>query len=91
MLTMFSELQKYLDAKDRRQWIILLVMSLGAGLAQSLSLAVFNEAVAAYGRGEATSFRRAWRSSSATGSSTSSAEATCEWWSASAARPCTTT
>jgi putative ATP-binding cassette transporter len=53
MLTMFSELQKYLDADDRRQWIILLVMSLGAGLAQSLTLAVFNEAVAAYGRGEA--------------------------------------
>jgi putative ATP-binding cassette transporter len=53
MLATFSELQKYLDAEDRRQWIVLLVMSLAAGLAQSLTLAVFNEAVASHSRGEA--------------------------------------
>ena len=53
MLATFSELQKYFNAEDRRQWVVLLATSLAAGLAQSLTLAVFNDAVAVYGRGEA--------------------------------------
>ena len=52
MLNTFAELQRYLTADDRRQWLVLLGTSLAAGLAQSLTLAVFNEAVATYGRGE---------------------------------------
>lgn len=52
MLGTFAELQKYFNAEDRRQWMVLLVTSLAAGLAQSLTLAIFNEAVATYGRGE---------------------------------------
>ncbi len=52
MLKMFAELQAYFTAEDKRQWIILLVSSLAAGVAQSMSLAVFNAAVAAYGKGQ---------------------------------------
>jgi putative ATP-binding cassette transporter len=52
MLSTFRELQRYFTAEDRRQWLVLLATSLAAGLAQSLTLAVFNEAVAKYGRGE---------------------------------------
>ena len=53
MLNTFAELQRYFTAEDRRQWLVLLATSLSAGLAQSLTLAIFNEAVARYGRGEA--------------------------------------
>src|SRR4051812_646267 len=53
MLTTFAELQRYSTTEDRRQWVVLLATSLAAGLAQSLTLAVFNEAVAKYARGEA--------------------------------------
>jgi putative pyoverdin transport system ATP-binding/permease protein len=52
MLNTFAELQRYFTAEDRRQWLVLLGTSLAAGLAQSLTLAVFNEGVARYGRGE---------------------------------------
>ena len=52
MLHTFRELQRYFTAEDRRQWLVLLATSLAAGLAQSLTLALFNEAVAKYGRGE---------------------------------------
>src|SRR4051812_15979591 len=52
MLRTFIELQKYFTVEDRRQWVVLLATSLASGLAQSLTLAVFNEAVAAYGEGK---------------------------------------
>ncbi|HEX2829942.1 MAG TPA: cyclic peptide export ABC transporter [Burkholderiales bacterium] len=52
MLQTFRELQRYFTAEDRRQWLVLLASSLATGLAQSLTLALFNEAVAKYGRGE---------------------------------------
>lgn len=52
MLKTYSELQAYFTAEDKRQWVILLASSLGAGVAQSMSLAVFNGAVAAYGKGD---------------------------------------
>src|SRR5436190_10296300 len=53
MLKTFTELQTYFTTDDRRQWGVLLAFSLAAGLSQSLTLAVFNEAVAAYGEGRA--------------------------------------
>jgi putative ATP-binding cassette transporter len=51
MLAALSELQRYFTAEDRRQWLVLLGTSLAAGLAQSLTLAFFNHAVAVYGEG----------------------------------------
>lgn len=51
MLSAIGELQRYFTAEDRRQWLILLATSLAAGLAQSLTLAFFNHAVAVYGEG----------------------------------------
>jgi putative pyoverdin transport system ATP-binding/permease protein len=44
-------LQTYFTAEDKRQWVILLATSLTAGVAQSLTLAVINDAVATYGKG----------------------------------------
>jgi len=52
MLKTLSELQAYFTAEDKRQWVILLATSLAAGVTQSMSLAVFNGAVAAYGKGQ---------------------------------------
>src|SRR4051812_35782291 len=51
MLNTFAELRRYFTAEDRRQWLLLLGTSLAAGLAQSFTLAIFNDAVATYGRG----------------------------------------
>src|SRR5258706_10467564 len=53
MLSALAELQRYFTAEDRRQWLVLLATSLVAGLAQSLTLALFNEAVAVFGQGRA--------------------------------------
>ena len=53
MISSLVELQRYFTAADRRQWVILLVTSLAAGLAQSLTVAMFNHAVAEYGAGRA--------------------------------------
>lgn len=51
MLRTLANLQTYFTREDRREWLVLLVASLAAGLAQSLTLAIFNEAVAAYAQG----------------------------------------
>ena len=53
MLHALMELQRYFTREDRRQWLVLLGTSLAAGLAQSLTLALFNHAVAEYGAGRA--------------------------------------
>jgi putative ATP-binding cassette transporter len=51
MFRTLAELQRYFTAEDRRQWVVLLTGSLAAGLSQSLTLAVFNDAAARYGEG----------------------------------------
>jgi putative ATP-binding cassette transporter len=47
----FAEFRQYFTAHDRREWLVLFAASLTTGLAQCLILAVFNDAVAEYGRG----------------------------------------
>jgi putative pyoverdin transport system ATP-binding/permease protein len=46
-----AEFRQYFTAHDRRQWVVLFTSSLATGLAQSLILAVFNDAVKMYGEG----------------------------------------
>ncbi|MEW6690863.1 MAG: hypothetical protein AB1452_17435, partial [Pseudomonadota bacterium] len=49
----YREIRGYFTREDRRQWAVLFVLALVGGAAQSLILATFNDAVAAYGKGRA--------------------------------------
>ncbi len=52
MIGTLREIRAYFTAGESRQWRVLLAIALAGGLAQCLILAAFNDAVAAYGKGQ---------------------------------------